>query len=117
MKKSLLLLGFLFIGIISFANSTPNGIIAQNQRVTLAKIVSSVTNGIFIEGSNSKTTEVVAKAPKLKRLTNLNEDVEPSCTLTTEISIGYAGSSISVQCSVTAATCKKAMQMLLSCLP
>jgi len=35
MKKSLLLLGFLFIGIISFANATPSGIMALNQRIPL----------------------------------------------------------------------------------
>jgi len=117
MKKTLLLLGFLFIGMISFANIGPTHDVVLNQRTALVRMVSPNTSRAFTEGFHSKTDEVVAKSPKLGVLANLNVDVQPSCTVKTEITIGYNGSGITVECAATAATCKAALQMLLDCMP
>jgi len=117
MKKTLLLLGFLFIGMISFANIGPTHDVALNQRTALVRMASPNTSRAFTEGFHPKTDEVVAKSPKLGVLANLNVDVQKTCTVSTVVFLGYSGVGAYVLCSATAATCKEALQKISICLP
>jgi len=107
MKKVVFLLAFFFIGMITFANSVPTNNSLKTASTTYTETVNSYVNSNGIANFLNKV-DVNQEQNVLENYT-----VEPSCTVTAHISIGYNGTGLELDVSATAATCKEALQMIL----
>lgn len=107
MKKIVLLLGFLLIGMISFANTVPANGLLDNVAPALVETNSSLANNVF------NITQPYANMGEVESNNLLVRIRTSSCTATATVTIGYGGSNISIQISATASTCAEAVAMIL----
>ncbi len=107
MKKIVLLIGFLFIGMISFANA-----ISASSKVESGSIAIALTNN---STENDKNTYLYQFGDNQNNLVVENVKVTytaGSCTLWANVTIGFGSSAVTVGVSATGDSCAEAAALL-----
>ncbi len=109
MKKLVLLIGFLMIGMITFANTNtiPTNNLLQTASVTVSETVNSNVNNVNVDQPTETTGQVVIRTVNVNELAN-------SCTVTADVELGTGPVKVQATVSATADTCKEAAAMILA---
>ena len=108
MKKTILLLAFLFVGMISFANTVQfNNSLKNSPTAFTVMLNSAVNNSVVTTRTDLNQTDyaTVIENVNISYLAN-------SCTVKGKVTVGIGGSGVTISVSATAPTCREALAMI-----